>query len=126
GDATYACARSPVDGEIDWSASSVSIARLVRALGPPAPGALTFFRGEPLVIVEAREADAPLNYEGRIAGRVIDRDAASGAVEVVCGEGSLHIRRVRTSDGVEQAAAGVMRSVRESLGMNHTQEIVSL
>src|SRR4029078_2965082 len=102
GDATYACARSPVDGEIDWSASSVSIARLVRALGPPAPGALTFFRGEPLVIVEAREADAPLNYEGRIAGRLIDRDAASGAVEGVRGGGSVHVRRVATSEREER------------------------
>ncbi len=125
-EATYACARSPSDGEIDWRMSSERIDCLIRALGAPAPGAFTYLRGVPLTIVEARHVERPHNFEGRIAGRIVDRDSASGAVDVLCGEGVLRILRVRTADGAEEPAASVMRSIRESLGLNHSLEIASL
>lgn len=125
-DATYTCARSPADGEIDWHDSSTNIARLIRALGPPAPGAFTYFRGSKLTIVAADAVGNPRNYEGRIPGRMVDRDAASGWVDVLCGEGVLRIERVRTADGGEQSAASVVRSFRESLGLNPSQAIFEL
>lgn len=121
--ATFTCTRSPADGEIDWSMSSDSISRLVRALAPPAPPAFTYFLGSQLHIVEAHHVQEPQNYEGRIAGRVVDRNTAAGSVDVLCGEGILRIRRVATCDGCEKSAASVIKSVRESLGMNYSQEI---
>jgi methionyl-tRNA formyltransferase len=124
--ATYTCARGPGDGEIDWNASSLEIERLVRALGTPAPGAFTYLKGSPLIIDEAYDVEAPPRYEGRIAGRVIDRDSTAGTVDVLCGAGILRIVRVRTADGQRCAAAMVMKSVRESLGLNPTQEILKL
>ncbi len=124
--ATYTCARNPTDGEIDWTASSDSIARLVRALGSPAPGAFTFYRGAQLVVEEARVLDSPWVYEGRVAGRVIDRDASSGTVDVLCGEGILRITKLRDPAGDHTSAAAVIKSVRESLGLNASQEVLQL
>ncbi|MBI2823280.1 MAG: hypothetical protein HYX69_01165 [Planctomycetia bacterium] len=124
--ATYACARAPADGEIDWRSSSAAIDRLIRALGPPAPGAFTFVRGAPLYILDAHPAPHPRNYEGRIPGRIVDRDAARGSVDVLCGEGMLRVEKVRLADGRESSAASVLRSVREWLGLNHSAEIIEL
>lgn len=124
--ATFTCARTPADGEIDWNTPSHSLGRLVRALAPPAPCAFTYLHGSPLFIVEAYQVEQPQNYEGRIPGRVVDRVPASGTVDVLCGKGILRIHRVRTSDGIEKTASSVIKSVRESLGMNHSQEIISL
>lgn len=124
--ATFACARGPADGEIDWRDSSLDIERLVRALGSPAPGAYTFFEGFPLVIEQARHLIDPPTYEGRIAGRVVDRNATAGTIDVLCGAGILRIARVRTPSGGSRPATDVVASVRQSLGMNHSQEVVRL
>ncbi len=125
-EATYTCARTPADGEIRWDASSREVELLIRALGPPAPGAFTFLHGEPLFIESAWAVDEPRNYAGRIAGRVVERDTVSGTVDVLCGVGLLRIERVRTTAGKVQPAAAVLRSVRESLGLNYSQEISAL
>lgn len=125
-DATYTCARTPADGEICWQDSSLQIARLVRALGSPAPGAFSYYLGEPLIIDRAWAVENPRHYAGRIPGRMVDRDLAAGTVDVLCGDGVLRIERVRTTTGQDQSAAAVLRSVRESLGLNYSQEIISL
>lgn len=125
-EATYTCARSPADGQIDWRDPSERIERLVRALAPPAPGAFTHHRGSPLFVTRAACVAQPRHYEGRIPGRIIERHAETGAVDVLCGEGVLRIQRVRAEDGDEQPAAAVLKSVRESLGLNYADEIVSL
>jgi methionyl-tRNA formyltransferase len=125
-DATYTCARIPADGEIDWRQSSQAIAQLVRALAPPAPPAFTHHHGEVLAIHRASAVENPRNYAGRIPGRVIERDPARGTVDVLCGTGILRVESVQTSAGKVRAAADVLRSVRESLGLNHSQEISDL
>jgi methionyl-tRNA formyltransferase len=124
--ATYTCARTPADGEIDWRSTSQQIARLIRALQSPAPGAYTYHAGEPLVIDEAYHVAEPHNYEGRIPGRVIDRDSSAGSIDVLCGDGVLRVLRVRTPDGASHSAAAVVKSVRGSLGLQTNQEIVQL
>jgi methionyl-tRNA formyltransferase len=124
--ATFTCARTPADGEIDWRQPNHAILRLIRALAPPAPPAVTYLLGAPLHILRARLPDVCRNYEGRIAGRVIDRKTAAGTVDVLCGEGILQIERVRTADGQELPAAAVIRSIRDTLGLNHSQEILAL
>ncbi|MCA9236057.1 MAG: hypothetical protein KDA44_11335 [Planctomycetales bacterium] len=124
--ATFTCARGPADGEIDWSASSLQIERSVRALGPPAPGAFTFLDGSPLVITQARQLTDPPAYEGRIPGRVVGRNVEPGTIDVLCGAGVLRIDRVHTATGDSRPAAAVVASVRQTLGMNHSQEIIQL
>src|SRR5262249_35969856 len=124
--ATFTCARSPADGEIDWNRSSQSISRLVRALAPPAPGAFTYLPGSQTFGVEAYCVDEPQHYEGRIPGRIVDRNLSTGTIDVLCGEGILRIHRLRTSSGQNRSASSVVKSVRDSLGMNYSQEISSL
>lgn len=124
--ATYTCARGPVDGEIDWTATSTQVGRLVRALASPAPGAFTFYRGERIVVDQARAVDRPPQYEGRVPGKIIGLDCLTGAVDVLCGEGVLRITRITTADGLSVPATSVIKSVRESMGLNTTQEILLL
>ncbi|HVU89698.1 MAG TPA: formyltransferase family protein [Pirellulales bacterium] len=124
--ASYACSRRPQDGEINWHESSESIDRLVRALGRPGPGAFTYYQGRELSILDAHALPNPKKFEGRVIGRVFDRDPATGTADVLCGEGVLRIARVQRGAEPEQPAAVVLTSVRESLGMNHSHEIVSL
>lgn len=124
--ATFTCARTPADGEIDWRQPNHAIVRMIRALAPPAPPAFTYLHGAPLHILQARLPDVCRNYEGRVPGRVIDRDPTAGTVDVLCGEGILQIEQVHTADGQELSAATVMRSIRDTLGLNYSQEIINL
>jgi methionyl-tRNA formyltransferase len=124
--ATYTCARNPEDGEINWQLTSEYIDRFVRALTAPGPGAFTFYEGSPLFIVRADAIPNPRRFEGRIPGRLIERNVDTGAIDVLCGEGILRIHTVRTDGGVEQPAAAAVRSVRRSLGMNYSREVVAL
>lgn len=115
--ATYLCTRVPDDGEIDWRGSTDEIQRLVRALQPPYPSAFSWLGLERLDIVAASAAVDAHVYEGRIPGRVVRVDRASGAVDVLTGDGVLRIDEVRLGDGEVQAAAQVVRSVKSTLGL---------
>jgi methionyl-tRNA formyltransferase len=48
--ATYFAARRPVDDQVRWSAPSVAVHNLVRALARPNPGAATWLDGTPVTI----------------------------------------------------------------------------
>lgn len=54
--ATHYPKRTPADGLIDFSASTDSVYRLIRAAGRPYPGAFTWYRGRKLVIWRGRPA----------------------------------------------------------------------
>ena len=124
--ATYTCARGPADGEIDWTQSSVTVDRLIRALSTPAPGAFTFYRGERIVIDQALAVAQPPDYEGRVAGKVVGLDPSAGTVDVLCGHGMLRIARITAADGASVPATAAIKSVRETLGLDTTQEILLL
>jgi methionyl-tRNA formyltransferase len=77
----------------------------VRALSDPYPRAYTFYRGQPIEVIEARVSEA--RYGGT-AGRVIVQEEGGA---VVCGpdayRGDNHglvITRIRCADGVECSA----------------------
>ncbi|MCC6236382.1 MAG: methionyl-tRNA formyltransferase [Dehalococcoidia bacterium] len=115
--ATFACARTPDDGEINWSASSRTVFNLIRALTFPYPGAFTYLGGERLYVTAAEELTHPLPHVGRIPGRVV-RFESGGGVEVLTGDGMLRILEVSTDGSTTQKAGDVIRSVRERLGLN--------
>jgi methionyl-tRNA formyltransferase len=115
--ATYACTRRPADGEIDWTAATVVIDRLVRALTPPFPGAFTWLGMDRIVICSAEPRDAP-TYVGRIPGRVAFVDRVSGSVDILTGDGVLRVHTVHRDDGSEVAAASVFTSVRQTAGIS--------
>jgi methionyl-tRNA formyltransferase len=113
---TYGCTRLPIDGEIDWQSSTRKIDCMVRALAAPYPGAYTYFRGKRLVVWNAEPVKDPPFYAGRIPGRVISVSPSSGHVDVLTGDGILRVREVQSPGGQSEAAANVIKSVRETLG----------
>jgi methionyl-tRNA formyltransferase len=121
--ATYACARTPADGEICWDQPSAAIARLIQGLAPPAPGAFTYYDGEQFDVLRAAVLSNPRRYEGRIPGRVVGRDPAEGSVDVLTRDGIVRVFEVRRPGGAAQRASDIITSVRRSLGMEHSQEI---
>jgi methionyl-tRNA formyltransferase len=116
-EATYGCSRLPEDGEIDWTASTRKICYLVRALVKPYPGAYTYFRGKRLMVWNATPVGNPPYYAGRIPGRVIRTSRTDGYVDVLTGDGILRIFEVQFQGENRTAAADVIKSVRETLGL---------
>lgn len=114
---TYACARVPSDGEIDWSKPTDRIYALVRALSPPWPGAHTYLDMRRITIVRAIPVcDAP-PYVGRVPGRVVGRSRIDGHADVLTGDGVLRIYELTVDDGPVVAAPTVITSTRQTLGL---------
>jgi len=117
--ASYGCTRLPDDGEIDWSAPSIVIDRLVRALARPFPGAFTYLDQKRLTVWRAaRLAYAP-RYDGRIPGRVVNVERSEGFVDVLTGDGMLRVFEVQIEGGEVASAASVIRSVKIRLGLRN-------
>jgi methionyl-tRNA formyltransferase len=119
--ATYGCARLPADGEIDWSWPAERIARLVRALTPPFPGAFTHLSGRRLRVLSASPSPDVRRFVGRVPGRVIGRSRREGWVDVLAGEGVLRLLSVCGDDGGAKLAAEAIGSTRDTLGLGRIE-----
>jgi methionyl-tRNA formyltransferase len=84
--ASWAARRVPADGTIDWQRPAAEIARLVRAVSRPYPGAFTTMRGEKLIVWSAIEVPGG-RYRAAVIGQVVDR--AASHFDVRCGCGGL-------------------------------------
>lgn len=115
--ATYGCTRLPGDGEIDWSAPTDRIDRLIRALAAPFPGAFTYLNGQRLAVLRAAVPPNTPRYVGRIPGRVIGRSASEGWVDVLTGDGVLRLVDVQGESGGAVAPATLVTSVKTTLGL---------
>lgn len=116
--------RLPLDGEIDWSADPETIDRLVRAAGPPYPGAFTFLDGRRLVILDGAPLDPGEQFVG-MPGHIA-RLLPQGHIAVITGHGGMfEVRRVRLGD-YEGVPTGVVRSIKKRLGMHASLEIEAL
>ena len=115
--ASYGCTRVPEDGEIDWAASTAQIYALVRALGPPYPGAYTFLDARRITILSASPITNAPRYVGRIPGRVVARSRREGHVDVLTGDGVLRVHEVATGDSAAQPASALIASTRQTLGL---------
>jgi methionyl-tRNA formyltransferase len=118
--ATYGCTRVPDDGLIDWRQGTLTIDRLVRALTDPYPGAFTFLRLHRVWILDAEPSPTRSTYVGRVPGRVVGRSAGEGWADVLTGDGTLRVHRVR-QDGTELPAAAVLKGTRVTLGVRETE-----
>lgn len=84
-EATICARRRPEDGWIDWTRPAAEIERLIRAVGPPYPGATTATaKGATVTITEARLNPHPGRFIG-LPGQV--QDMADDRVTVMCGDG---------------------------------------
>lgn len=105
--------RSVEDGRIDWNWPAEDLERLVRAQSDPYPSAFTYHRGERIRVVSAAVSRA--RYGGT-PGRVFIREG--DGVVIVAGADArsgqrpgLVLRRLRTEDGTEHAAADYFRTM---------------
>jgi methionyl-tRNA formyltransferase len=114
--ATYGCTRVPEDGEIDWACPTAQIYALVRALGPPYPGAFTFLDGRRVTIMRASPLTNAPRYVGRIPGRVVARSRREGHVDVLTGDGVLRVHEVSTGESPQPASA-LIGSTSQTLGV---------
>jgi methionyl-tRNA formyltransferase len=108
GEPSYGLQRRPSDGDIDWRRSAQEIARLVRGVSRPYPGARTTFNGQLLTIWRARtDAYAPRvnGTPGQIA--CLNETPTPG---VVTGDGVLWLEEVEGPSGF---------SVRDLLQLHH-------
>jgi methionyl-tRNA formyltransferase len=115
--ATYGCTRVPGDGEIDWASTTAEIYALVRALGPPYPGAFTFLEARRLTIRRACPLEGAPRYVGRVPGRIVGRSRQGGHVDVLTGDGVLRIHEVVTGASDPEPASAVIGSTRQTLGL---------
>ncbi|HTR37634.1 MAG TPA: methionyl-tRNA formyltransferase [Bryobacteraceae bacterium] len=115
--ATYTCARTPEDGQIDWSQPTGKIYNLIRALAPPMmPGAWTTSAGERLLIRSATPVRNAPYYVGRIPGRLVR--ILDGAVWVLTGDGVMQLNVVSSAvkDAEPTPASTALRSLKARLG----------
>lgn len=99
--ASWAARRTAEDGRIDWSRPAAEIARLVRAVGRPYPGAFTTTPKGKLTVWEARIEPDAARHHG-MAGQVVARDEKG--FTILCGSGEgLRIDDWEHADGVMPA-----------------------
>ena len=82
--ASLCARRRPQDGRVDWLRPAAEIERLVRAVGPPYPGALTGCNGSSITIHVARPHPRE-GYHVALPGQVVA--AENGELTVMCGDG---------------------------------------
>ncbi|SDD38195.1 methionyl-tRNA formyltransferase [Paracoccus isoporae] len=85
-DAATICARRrPEDGEIDWTRSAAMIERLIRAVGPPYPGATTRTGKSEIVTVTCARLHPRSDRFIGLPGQIQHIDGRE--VTVMCGDG---------------------------------------
>ena len=89
--ATYACQRGPEDGEINWNDSTRNIFNFIRGQSKPLHGAYTFFQGKKVFLWRVKPREDFSNYEGRIYGKVVHRDATTGSVVILTRDSGIEI-----------------------------------
>lgn len=80
--ASYCARRRPEDGRIDWSQPAPQIARLIRAVGDPYPGAWSEIDGNRITIRTARVHEGAPKYIG-LPGQIQEID--DRAIRISCG-----------------------------------------
>jgi methionyl-tRNA formyltransferase len=104
-------ARLPQDSLINWSDSSESIDRLIRASSAPFHGAFTYFCGAKLVIWKADTCELPYKVCG-IPGHVAIVNNEEKHVIVLCGTGAIKIFQISYKDQNNVEPTTVLSSVR--------------
>jgi methionyl-tRNA formyltransferase len=119
--ATHHGARRPEDGRIEWTAGAEELERLIRASGPPHPGAYTYLNGRKVLAHHATVA-RQARWTG-VVGRVL-ATLDDGSALVMTGDGVLALHRWQWADDLSSNNPPLRPGVR--LGMVAEDEIANL
>lgn len=127
-EATYTRKRSPIDGLIDWTRSTLEIDRLIRALiYPYYPGAFTYSREsndyKKILVWKARPYEPSDRFYG-IPGQV-QATPRDGPV-IKTGNGLLQLLEVGTDERKIMSANQLNLSKNQRLGINLAERILEL
>lgn len=116
--------RKPVDSLIHWNDSAENIVRLIKASGEPFAGAYSYFNHKRFVVWDAYWTPNE-NEVLAIPGQVAWKNADTGEVGIIAGNGFVVLRKI-AYDGLIQRPAEVLTSLRCRLGMCMEEEIEEL
>ncbi len=86
--ATWTAKRTPRDGDVDWRAPAAEVARLIRAVTRPYPGAFTAFGDAKLILWSARPWPDGVRHAA-MPGQLIEQN--DGVLRIMCGDGAIEI-----------------------------------
>jgi methionyl-tRNA formyltransferase len=109
-EATYACHRGPEDAELDWSKCSREIFDLIRSQSKPYGGAHTYYNGNKVTVWRSRIRPEFSNYQGRIPGKVVERDASDNSVVILTADSAVQVYEAQAGD--EHAVVKIFSSIR--------------
>lgn len=122
--ASYAFARIPDDGLIDWTMSAQDIYNLIRALAKPFPGAFTYFKNQKLFIWKAEVLKPSIKYSGN-CGQVVKIIPDSG-VWILTGNGVLVLQSVQLVGSDDINAGNLFKSIKTRLGFDIIKELTKI
>jgi methionyl-tRNA formyltransferase len=113
--ATYTRRRHQEDGIIDWKQTSLSVYNWIRALTIPFPGALTYWKGERIILWESELLRGyKAQFDAR-PGEILDRLSGRGMV-VATGDYCLLIKMVEV-DGKRMRGDEFMQRFNVNTGL---------
>lgn len=121
---SYAFARVPEDGVIDWTDSAKNIHNLVRALTKPFPGAFTYFKNQKLFIWKTHILKNNFKFFGN-CGQVVKIIPDYG-VWVLTGQGILVLEQVQLEGTKDTNAGNFFKSIKTKLGFDIIKEIIEI
>lgn len=87
--------RTPIDGQIDWRMSSLSIYNLVRALSKPYPGAHALYKGAPFKIWKVKILPQDLYPNNLEPGKILSI-TLGGLPILKTGDGAIQVENADT------------------------------
>lgn len=109
--ASYFGGRTPADGLIDWSKSSLEIYNLIRAVTRPYPGAFTF-RGQGKILIWESKTVTSADSSAR-PGTIL----SINPLQVACGEDALEILFAQSEGGLYLSGAQLATQLNLVAGM---------
>jgi len=106
--ATYSIWRNADDCAIDWRCAARQIYNLIRAVGPPYPGAFSHLDGKRVNVLRSELVDDDPQFEIRDVGKVWKIE--QGRPVVVCGVGLLRLSELVDDNGASLLPFAKLRS----------------
>ncbi|HEY8362208.1 MAG TPA: methionyl-tRNA formyltransferase [Tissierellaceae bacterium] len=95
--ATYRRKRGKEDSIINWNRTSREIYNLIRAITYPYPGAITYYNGTEITVLEAYEYDEPIYYEDIKPGTILEIKYNKGVL-VKAKDKAILLKKIRIND----------------------------